>query len=132
MPIVALMVSEQDRELLTNVASRGQLELRLAYSCGDAWAILSESEAPVVFCDRDLPATEWRNLVQLFASAAHRPSVILASRVVDDYLWQEVIRNGGYDVLAKPLREDDVVRTIRLASSYWSMKTSPLPLKRHR
>jgi FixJ family two-component response regulator len=59
-------------------------------------------------------------VMRILASAPQRPSVILTSRVVDDYLWQEVIRYGGYDVLSKPLREEDVVRSVRLAWSYWN------------
>ncbi len=30
-----------------------------------------------------------------------RPCVLLASRVADDYLLQEVVRNHGYDLLPK-------------------------------
>jgi FixJ family two-component response regulator len=49
--------------------------------------------------------------------------VILVSGVRDDYLWQEVIRRGGYDVLPKPLRADSVARIVKLALSYW--KSAP-------
>ena len=44
---------------------------------------------------------------------------MLVSRVMDGYLWNEVVCNGGYDVLAKPLREDEVCRVVKLARSYW-------------
>jgi hypothetical protein len=43
--------------------------------------------------------------------------------VVDTYLWNEVVSKGGFDVLSKPLREDDVVRAVRLAWSYWNSAT---------
>jgi len=39
---------------------------------------------------------------------------------VDDYLWNEVVRRGGYDVLSKPLREEDLMRAIKLAWAYWN------------
>jgi len=132
--IVALILGEQDRELLTSIACRTQMDVRFTDSCGEAWLIAKQVEAPVILCDRDLPATEWRDLVQILASAHHRPSVILTSKVVDDYLRQEVIRNGGYDVLAKPLREDDVLRSVMLAWQYWSSATkiSSLPFKHYR
>jgi FixJ family two-component response regulator len=131
-PIVALIIGERDRALLTNVAIRTGIDIRFTDSCSEAWTIANQLEAPVILCDRDLPGAEWRDVMQILASAPQRPSVILTSRVVDDYLWQEVIHNGGYDVLRKPLREEDVVRSVRLAWSYWSsaMKMSPGPLKR--
>jgi FixJ family two-component response regulator len=52
--------------------------------------------------------------------------------VVDTYLWNEVVRTGGFDVLSKPLREDDVVRAVRLAFSYWNSgtKTAAFPNER--
>jgi DNA-binding NarL/FixJ family response regulator len=130
-PIVALIIGEQDRALLTNIAIRTGIDIRFTDSCGEAWTIANQLEAPVILCDRDLPGAEWRDVMQILASAHQRPSVILTSRVVDDYLWQEVIRNGGYGVLPKPLREEDVVRSVRLAWSYWSsvMTMSPRPLK---
>jgi len=125
--IVAMVADEEDRKRLANIAGRKQLQVRFADGREEAWVIANQLDAPVILCDRDLPATEWRDLVQLFASARHRPSVILISRVVDEYLRQEVILHGGYDVVAKPLREDDVVRSVRLAWSYWhsAVKMSP-------
>jgi hypothetical protein len=70
--------------------------------------------------------------VEDLASSPHRACVILVSGVLDAYLWDEVVRTGGYDVLYKPLREDDVVRSVRLAWSYWNsaIKTAALSGKR--
>jgi hypothetical protein len=45
--------------------------------------------------------------------------VILTSTVVDDYLWRECVARGGYDVLARPLREEAAARSIKLALVYW-------------
>ena len=45
---------------------------------------------------------------------------MLVSKVIDDYLWSELVANGGYEVLRKPLREDEVFRSVRMAWSYWS------------
>jgi CheY-like chemotaxis protein len=126
-PVVALVLDDPDRELLTKIGRRDQLELRFTESCGQAWTLANQLGASIIFCDRDLPGAEWRDLVQILASAPQRPSVILTSRVVDDYLRQEVIRNGGYDVLAKPLREEDVVRSVRLARSYWNSASKRAP-----
>ena len=131
-PIIALIIGERDRALLTNIAIRLGIDIRFTDSCSEAWTIANKLEAPVILFNRDLPGTEWRDVMQILGSGPQRPSVILTSRVVDDYLRQEVIHNGGYDIPPKPLREEDVVRSVRLAWSYWSsaMKMSPRPLKR--
>ena len=100
-----------------------------AKTCDQARSALDQLQAPVIFCDRDLKGGEWRDVVQVLASSPHRACVILTSRVVDDYLWNEVVQRGGYDVLPKPLREEDVVRAVRLAWSYWNTarRTSVFP-----
>ena len=104
--------------MLLDVSNRESLELRYAESRVEAFDLVNELNAPVIFYDRDWPNAEWRTTVHTFASHPHRPCVILASRVVDDYLWQELVRRGGHDVLAKPLRIEDVTRAIKLALSF--------------
>jgi DNA-binding NtrC family response regulator len=132
--IVALGVGDQDHEFLTRVSERHQWNLHFTDTCEEAWEALNQLKAPIILCDRDLPGTQWRDVVRMMASSSHGACAVLVSRVVDDYLWKEVIRGGGYDVLSKPLKEDDFVRSVRLAWSYWNstiMKRSPLPLKHY-
>jgi FixJ family two-component response regulator len=78
----------------------------------------------VIVYDRDLPNVDWRQAVQQLASGQPRRGVILASSVVDDYLWEEVIQLGGYDVVSKPFREDEVTHAIEFA---WAAITKSLP-----
>jgi DNA-binding NtrC family response regulator len=118
-PIVALVVSDHDREVLNCISSREPLDIHFAESHVDAWEAMNRLNSPVILYDRDWPNAEWRTTVQALASSPHRSCVILASRVADDYLWQELIRCGGYDLLAKPFRADDVARALKLALSYW-------------
>ena len=66
---------------------------------------------------------DWRDALQLLASSRPDCSIILTSSVNDEYLWDEVIHKGGYDVLAKPLQEDQTVRAVNLAWSYSKERT---------
>lgn len=120
--IVALVVSGHDREVLTRIATYELVDVHFAESHVDAWEAMIRLNSPVILYDRDWPNAEWRTTVQALASSPHRYCVILASRVADDYLWEELIRCGGHDLLAKPFRADDVARALKLALSYW--KTS--------
>jgi CheY-like chemotaxis protein len=125
-PVVAAVVSEQDRHVLTSISGQELLELHFVESCEEACAVANRLAAPVILYDRDLPGAEWRTAVRRLAAPPHRACVILMSGVVDDYLRQELIRRGGYEVLPKPLRADNISRVIQLALSYWTSTALPV------
>jgi CheY-like chemotaxis protein len=121
--VIGLVTSDEDSRLLTGICSRNQWNLLFVDTCEEARIALHKLKAPVVLCDRDLPGKGWRGTVEDLASSPHHVCIILVSEVVDTYLWNEVVRTGGFDVLSKPLREEDVVRAVRLAWSYWNSAT---------
>ena len=123
--VVALVVNEQDRYVLANAFDQEPLDVRFTESCEEACSVVNQLTAPVVLLDRDWPGTEWKTAVQKLASSPHHACVILVSSVADVYLWQELVRRGGYDVLPKPLRPDKVERVVRLAISYWTSTPKP-------
>jgi DNA-binding NtrC family response regulator len=125
--IVALVVNDYDRNVLRGISDREPIEIHFAESRVDAWDALNRLNSPLILYDRDWPDAEWRTTVQTFAASPQRSCVILASRVADDNLWQELIRCGGYDLLAKPFRTDDVARALKLALSYWSSARAAAP-----
>jgi FixJ family two-component response regulator len=126
--IIGLVTDDEDRRLLARICRRNCWHLLFADTREEARFALDKVKAPVILCDRDLPGEGWRETVGDLASSSHRACVILVSGVVDTYLWDEVVRTGGYDVLSKPLREDDVVRVVRLAWSYWNSATGRVAL----
>jgi DNA-binding NtrC family response regulator len=89
-------------------------------ACEEALEIVKKGGAAVILYDRDLPGLDWRDALRKLAGAIPACPVILTSPVNDGYLWGEVIRRGGYDVLAKPLQEDQTVRFVNLAWSLWN------------
>jgi FixJ family two-component response regulator len=120
--VTGLLMDRRDREALSNLEERDQWHVRLEDN--PSWETLTHLESPIIIWDRDLPGEDWRDVVHLLATLPHRPCVLLLSRVVDDYLWNEVVRFGGFDVLSKPLKEAEVLRVVRLAWSYWA-STAP-------
>ena len=125
-PVVALVVNEQDRHVLASVFGQEPLDVHFAESCEEAYSIANQLTAPVILLDRDWPETEWRAAVERLTASPHHACVILVSGVSDPYLWQELIRRGGYDVLPKPLQADKVARAVRLALSYWNSTPKPV------
>jgi DNA-binding NtrC family response regulator len=118
-----LVVSEQDRSVLTAICGHEPLDMHFVESCPEAIALAQQLIAPVILFDRDWPETEWRIAIEKLAALPHGACIILMSGVADDYLWQELIRRGGYDVLAKPLRTDAAARALKLALSHWRAAT---------
>lgn len=121
--IVALVVDKQDRHVLANVFGQQPLDVHFAESCEQASVFAQRLSAPVILVDRDWPGTEWRTAVASLAALPHHACVILVSGVADAYLWQELVRRDGYDILPKPLRAEDCLRVVKLALSYWSIRT---------
>lgn len=125
--IVALVVSDYDRKLLESISGRSQWAVHFVGTYDETCTALNQLNPPVILCDRDLLGADWRDIIRKLAAVPHCACVVLLSNVVDDRLWNEVIRMGGYDVLSKPLREDDAVRAVKMAWSYWN-STQPTGL----
>ena len=119
--IVGLMDTDnQDGRLLADIGGRSGWNVVFADTCSDAKAALDQAQAPVVLCDRELLGMGWRNAVEGLSGPPNQACVILLSETVDSYLWNDVVRAGGHDVLLKPLKEEGVVRAVRLARTYWN------------
>jgi len=117
--VIGLVPGYEDRLLLTGTCRRNCWRLFLTDTYEGARTALDQLQAPVIIYDRDLPGKAWREAVEELAGSPRRACVIMMSAVLDAFLLDEVLRNGGYDVLCKPLREAEVVRAVRLASWYW-------------
>ena len=70
-----------------------------------------------MICDRDLPDGDWRQLWDLLARDPSPPMFIVTSRLADDALWAEVLNVGGYDLLLKPFRAEEVIRMVHGAAT---------------
>ena len=47
-------------------------------------------------------------------------SLIVTSRLADEYLWAEALNLGAYDMLAKPFDASEVVRVLGSAWRHWT------------
>jgi DNA-binding response OmpR family regulator len=119
--VLAILTSQTDRAQLENIFEKAGWRIAFADAIEDA----ATRPIPIVLYDRDLPGADWRQAVQQLAGNSQHPrKVILASFVADDYLWEEVIHFGGYDILPKPFRESEVLHTMQFA---WAAVTKSLP-----
>lgn len=117
--VLAIIVSPQDRETVRDYALTIGWELKLLETVDQALSRAGSQAVALVIMDRDLSEHDWRVSVQRLAKARGNPCVILASSVVDPYLFQELVKQGGFDVVPKPIQRNELARLGRLALAYW-------------
>lgn len=106
------------RPLFALAASHGW-DLTVVHDPAEALSKVGARTFPVILLDRDVQEDDWRNWVRSFAQLRPTPSVILISSVSDHYLFEELVKQGGFDVIAKPLAADELQRVTRLAFAFW-------------
>ena len=126
--VLAITPDDGDRRSLSIFSIRGQWDLAFASACPEAVDILKGGPAAVVICDRDLPGLDWRKCLENLAASKPGCPILLMSSIYDEYLWEEVVHRGGYDVLSKPLLEEQAVRAVNLAWSYSKNLRAPTRL----
>jgi DNA-binding NtrC family response regulator len=96
--------------------------------CREALELLERHTVAVLLCERDQPDGCWHDLLEGAAKHASPPSLIVSSRLADEYLWAEVLNLGGYDVLIKPFDCDEVLRVTSSALRSWKDKCAELAI----
>lgn len=117
--IVSVLASKEDRRLLDEIGKRNHWDVLFADTQEEARRMSDRLKPAIVLFDRDIVGADWRYAVSTLASASAGACVLLISRVADDYLWNEVVSYGGYDLLHKPFSEKDLRHAVKLAWSYW-------------
>lgn len=69
----------------------------------------------VVICEDALPDGDWKLALGQTSPLKNAPRLIVVSSHANESLWVEVLNWGGYDLLSRPLVEDEVVRVVGLA-----------------
>jgi DNA-binding NtrC family response regulator len=118
--VICLLPEDQDRSLMIDLCQRNHWEVFFAASREQAEWALQELKPQIMLFDRDIAGPRWREFVAGFAAGSGGACIMLVSKVIDDNLWNDLVSSGGYEVLRKPLRDDEVSRAVRMAWSYWS------------
>lgn len=83
------------------------------------------SELPgLIILDADLSDFDWKAALMALRSRGDDPCVLLASRVSDPLLRDEVVRRGGFDVIARSASREQLMSVLRFAW-FWKKTTSP-------
>lgn len=106
---------ERDHELLGKLFVEQGWTLFSARSLGSASILLRQENISVVLTERDLPAGNWRDVLEISLGVLRPPLVIVTSLHADEQLWAEALNLGAYDVLAKPFNPSEIVRVLNTA-----------------
>jgi len=119
-PLRILVLSKflEDRFPLERLADEHGWELRFINSPQLGFRLLANSVFDVILCDCNQTGYPWREVLDRLSADSPRSCILLISAVNDDYLWGEVIRHGGYDVVTRPLREESLLRAIQAAGRF--------------
>jgi DNA-binding NtrC family response regulator len=129
-----LLVSSNQRNLaqLKSILGRSGWQLEEACGCQKGLRALSDRRFPVVICECELPDGDWKEFLDAAASANPAPRMIVCSRLADELLWTEVLKLGGFDVLAMPFDAREVLRLVHLAWDSWEWESRRMAARRKR
>ena len=116
--VIALTRDADGWHALHSIAESEKWMLLWAHTAERAKELIARYRAGVVICDRDLPNEDWRRVVSELGAIRPAVCTLLASHVADEYLWRELVQQGGFEILAKPFARDRVARAIRFAASF--------------
>lgn len=113
-------LAEQRRLVSCSIGSAWRLDI--VFTLDEALLRAERDEPSVILLDRDLPNSDWRVTVNRFCTLHPTPSVLLASPVADQYLWDELVANGGYEVVSKPFQAAELKRIVASAHAFWKSR----------
>lgn len=125
---IRVLVITSDAEYyanLQNIASRRGWTICRNATVEEGIAAVREAPFLIVVYDSNAPNSDWQRAFQRLNALQTPLCILLASRVGDPYLWQEVIRSGGFDLLPRSAPEEDLIRTLRFA--WFSKRGMPTP-----
>jgi DNA-binding response OmpR family regulator len=127
---LAIGPSEEDLSFLTYRFKEAEWTLYTAHTYREALAELNWNRVPVVLCECPLPDGNWKDVLSQLAPMPDRPRLIVFSRHADEGLWAEVLNLGGFDLLATPFRDAELVFTIGSAWLDWKKEQDRHPLRK--
>jgi hypothetical protein len=105
---------------LQQIAASCEWHIERTRSIVEAETLVRPEATPMVVYERDPEHPDWRGALRRLSEFPAQPCILLASPVADDYLWQEVIRNHGYDILPKSAPPEKIIHCLKFAW-FWAV-----------
>ena len=108
--ILSVSPFADDHAVLRKIIHNSPWRLTTRKCAAEALPELNRTRFTVIFCEFNLTDGTWKDILELTHSMNEVPLLVVTSQFTDERLWAEVLNLGGYDVLTKPLVEDEVRR----------------------
>jgi DNA-binding response OmpR family regulator len=127
--ICALLVGEyeEDRLLMHETFAEAGWRLLEAPDRKRALRHLDRDPIQVVIASCEVPDWDWKRVLRNLRRMPRPPQLIVTSRTADERLWSEVLNCGGYDVLPRPFRKDEIQRVIAAAHRQYDPQAKIAP-----
>ncbi|HEY1038454.1 MAG TPA: sigma 54-interacting transcriptional regulator, partial [Bacteroidia bacterium] len=109
-------------QLLDRFLKRKGHETFYVTSGKSALTYLKENEVDVVFCDFRLPDTDGKELLLSIKELNHKTQVIIITGYSDVKIAVDVIKNGAFDFITKPLLPEEILMVVEKALTQKSEK----------
>ncbi|MFL6415115.1 MAG: hypothetical protein ACJ74Y_05530 [Bryobacteraceae bacterium] len=123
---MAILENSRDQRTVADFATSNHWGLTVANTLEQAFLLATERMTSVILLDRDLAGNGWRSVVHSLAQNQVKPCIILASPVMDPYLFDEFVSHGGFDLVAKPIQADELRRIGHLAFTFWKNRQTKI------
>src|ERR1035437_6736622 len=117
--VLSVSPLDEDHSSLQAVIGHSTWRIFTAHDLLSTLALLRQHEVSVVLCERELLPGTWIDVLEHIKALPQAPSLIVTSRLADDYLWAEALNLGAWDVLAKPFDRTEVIRSVKSAWQHW-------------
>ena len=113
---ILLAMPSQRREKLLRLLGHHGLDVSLASTSMEARQKLMRPHSyELLLVDAELPGGSWQDFLPLLVSSSPPCEMVVCSRAGDERLWAEVIQCGGFDLIAEPYEQQEVIRIVRSA-----------------
>ncbi len=116
-PLLMITSRAEDVKDLQALLLETPWELTAISSPDEAAAALKEAPVPILLFDRDTEGASWQTTMKRLIHS-RSACIVLVSNVSDQYLWNEVVQQGGFDLLTRPFRREQVLSTLMFAYAH--------------
>jgi FixJ family two-component response regulator len=117
-PLLIVTSRPGDVGELASLLEETPWDLTDASQLEDPAVALKGATVPILLFDRDAAAACWQVTMRRLVKSRRGVCVVLLSSVSDQYLWDEVVQHGGFDLLARPFRKEQVLSTLMFAYAH--------------
>jgi DNA-binding NtrC family response regulator len=121
--VLSVSALAADHQALRHALNDQVWQVEEAANYQEAIARLRCDRMHVVLCGSHLPDGSWKDLLSQIAAIPDPPALIVSSGAPDEHLCAEVHNLGGYSVLVRPFKGEEVRQMLALAYSTRTVQT---------